>query len=397
MPEACYLDWAATAPLGEESARAMAPYMVPGTGNILFGGNANSLHTAGRAAFAALEAARETIAAGLNARRPDEVIFTSGATESNNAALSGIVSACQRRALQQGRRGFIPHIVVSAIEHDSVLEPARKLKAQGFELTELKCDRNGFIGAGALRDALRDNTVLVSIQTANNEIGTIQDINALVSVAHVGGALFHTDAVQALGKIPLDLAASGVDAASFSAHKVQGPKGVGLLYLKAMTPFNAYLAGGGQEQGRRSGTQNVCGAVGFAAACVAVQARQAEEQRRLMQLRDRLYRELAAFKGVFPSVAVEAGSGRFLPHIVNVCVAGFESETLILRLDRAGFAVSGGSACSSHSLEPSHVLRAIGVADQKALGSLRLSFGYYTKESDIDAFLAAFSESLKEH
>lgn len=390
MPDRVYLDWAASAPLCEESAQAMAPYLVPGIANLATGGNANSLHSVGRKAFAALEGARACVAQSLNAARPDEVVFTSGATEANNAALRGIVAACEKRARQQGRRDFVPHIIVSAIEHDSVLVPARALKAQGCELTVLKPDRNGLIDPRSFADALQDTTVLASIQMANNEIGTVQKIKELASLAHGAGVLFHSDGVQALGKVPLDLARIGADAVSLSAHKAAGPKGVGVLYLKAATPFEACLVGGGQEAGKRSGTQNVCGAVGFAAACQAACERQAEEARRLMGLRDRLYEGLGSLDGVYPSVAVEAGSCGFLPHIVNVCVAGFESETMILRLDRAGFAVSGGSACSSHSLEPSHVLRAIGIPDERAYGSLRVSFGHYTAQGDIDAFLEAF-------
>ena len=396
MFDKVYLDWAATAPLCEESAEAMAPYLVPGLENLAVGGNANSLYSVGRKAFAALEGARESLAQDLHAGRPDEVVFTSGATEANNAALRGIVSACEKRARQQGRRGFVPHIVVSAIEHDAVLETARALKAQGCELTVLSPDKDGFIDPGSFADALQDNTVLASVQTANNEVGTVQAISELASLAHGAGVLFHTDGVQALGKAPFDLAGSGVDAASFSAHKVGGPKGVGALYLKAGTPFDACLTGGGQEGGKRSGTQNVCGAVGFAAACQAACGRQGEEARRLMGLRDRLYEGLAAFGCVSPSVAVPAGSLGFLPHIVNVCVKGFESETLILRLDRAGFAVSGGSACSSHSLDPSHVLSAIGIPREQAYGSLRMSLGLYTTQDDIDAFLEAFRSCINE-
>ncbi|MCL2889499.1 MAG: aminotransferase class V-fold PLP-dependent enzyme, partial [Eggerthellaceae bacterium] len=233
------------------------------------------------------------------------------------------------------------------------------------------------------------------IQLANNEIGSIQDIAALARVAHEAGILFHTDAVQALGKIPLDLSALGVDAASFSAHKLSGPKGCGALYLKAKIPFESLLVGGGQEEGRRSGTQNVCGAVGFAAALKAALVRQTQELPRLTKMRDGLYAALTALEKLHPSVLVEPGSSYFLPHIANVCVEGQESETLILRLDKAGFAVSGGSACSSHSLEPSHVLRAIGLPEKLAFGSLRLSFGFATSENDIESFLKAFRAVLK--
>jgi len=399
MPPAdpVYLDWAASAPLCAASAQAMAPFLAPGTANLAFGANANSLHSAGRAAFAALEAARESLAAALRARRPDELVFTSGATEANNAALLGIALACRQRALQQGKKGFGGHIVVLAIEHDSVLEPAARLKALGFEVSLLRPDRSGFLSLEAFQAALRPDTVLASVQTANNEIGSLQDIPALAAAAHAAGALFHTDAVQALGKVPVDLAGSGVDAASFSAHKVGGPKGVGALYLKATTPFDALLVGGGQEAGKRSGTSNVCGALGFTAAAVAAVACQEAEAARLTALRDRIYAGLAETGRAVATVPVEAGSTRFAPHIANVCVAGMESETLIIRLDQAGFAVSGGSACSSRSLEPSHVLRSIGVADRLAQGALRVSIGALTTAEDIEAFIEAFQECVRRH
>ncbi|MDR2715619.1 MAG: cysteine desulfurase, partial [Coriobacteriaceae bacterium] len=358
------------------------------------GGNANSLHSVGRKAFSALEDARARVARSVGAGRPDDIVFTSGATEANNAAVKGIVAACTKRAVQQGRRGFVPHLIASAIEHDSVLAPVRELKAQGCEATLLKPDRNGFITPAAFQAALRENTVLASVQMANNEVGTIQPIGELAAIAHGAGALFHADAAQALGKIAIDLHGIGVDAASFSAHKAGGPQGTGALFLKARTPFEAFLTGGGQEQGRRSGTQNICGAVGFAAACEAARAMQEQECRRQTALRDRLYERLAAHDCVMPSVAVEPGSARFLPNVVNVCVAGFESETLILKLDRAGFAVAGGSACSSQSLKPSHVLRALGISDDRALGSLRVSWGRSTTAADIDAFTTAFFACL---
>ncbi|MEG2863834.1 MAG: cysteine desulfurase family protein [Eggerthellaceae bacterium] len=389
-----YLDWAATTPLGEAAARAMEPYLVPGRDNIVFGGNANSLHSSGRAAFKALEEARALIARSLGARRPDEVVFTSGATEADNATLFGVVSALARQAKQQGRRDFVPHVITTAFEHDAILAPSKVLQSRGVEVTLLTPTRQGFIDPASLRAAMRDNTVLVSIMAANNEIGTIQPLEELVSIAHAGGALFHSDMVQALGKCAINLEALGVDAASFSAHKICGPKGVGVLYLRANTPFDPFLLGGGQEAGRRSGTQNVCGAVGFAAACEAACADVEAEAARLRNLRDYLYASLIALPGVRSSVEVAAGSCDHLPTIVNVLVEGFESETLILRLDFSGYCVSGGSACSSHSLAPSHVLNAIGITHDEALGSLRISMGRFTTREDIDGFLIAFNKAL---
>lgn len=394
MARLVYLDWAATAPLCEESACALAPYLASGTETLCFG-NANSLHSVGRKAFIDLENAREKCAYLLGAARPDEIIFTSGATEANNAALLGITRAYVAQQKQQGKHDFVPHIVISAIEHDSVLSVAKSLKASGIEVTLLKPDRNGFIHPDEFRNVLCENTLLASIQLANNEIGTIQDIKNLTSIAHERNVFFHTDAVQALGKIAINVRELGIDAASFSGHKVSGPKGVGILYLKANTPFSPLIVGGGQEQDRRSGTQNVSGVVGMIAACEAACDNQVEENERLTQLRDSLYRQLCANERVFPSVLVEKESSKFLPNIVNICVEGFESETLVLRLDQAGFAVSGGSACSSSSLEPSHVLQAIGIARDLSLGSLRVSLGRLTTEEEIENFLEAFKKCVE--
>lgn len=389
-----YLDYAATAPLIEEAVQAMAPYMQPGRANIAYGGNANSLHVPGRAAFAALEDARRRIARALGAQRPDELILTSGATEADNAALFGLANAAVAARRRAGAGDFTPHVVVSAIEHDAVLAPAKRLEQQGFRVTRVAPNRAGFITPEALAAVLDANTVLASVMTANSELGSIQPVAELTKAAHAVGALFHTDATQALGKTPVDVSAWGCDAASFSAHKVGGPKGIGALYVKARTPFDAYLLGGGQEAGRRSGTQNVAGAVGFAAAVEAAQANQPAETQRLAALRDKLYAALAATPGVHPTVDVAPGSTEYLPNIVHVLVDALESETLILRFDMRGFGVSGGSACSSHSLEPSHVLRAVGIGDDAAHGALRISMGRYTTEADIDNFIAAVGPVL---
>ena len=389
-----YLDYAATAPLIEEAAQSMAPYMQPGRANIAYGGNANSLHVPGRAAFAALEDARRRIARALGAQRPDELILTSGATEADHAALFGLANAAVAARRRAGAGDFTPHVVVSAIEHDAVLAPAKRLEQQGFRVTRVAPNRAGFITPEALAAVLDANTVLVSVMTANSELGSIQPVAELAKAAHAAGALFHTDATQALGKTPVDVCAWGCDAASFSAHKVGGPKGIGALYVKARTPFDAYLLGGGQEAGRRSGTQNVAGAAGFAAAVEAAQANQPAETQRLAALRDKLYAALAATPGVHPTVDVAPGSTEYLPNIVHVLVDALESETLILRFDMRGFGVSGGSACSSHSLEPSHVLRAVGIGDDAAHGALRISMGRYTTEADIDNFIAAVGPVL---
>lgn len=397
MTDRIYMDWAATTPLCTESAVAMAPYMTGGMDNIAFGANANSLHSEGRAAFAALESARIEVARCIGARG-DEVIFTGGATESDNMALFGIVHAAKDAAEQSGRKDFVPHFIVSAIEHDAVLKAAHYLAQQGIaELDVIGVDAKGFVDPNDVAQAMKPTTVLVSIMLANNEVGSIQPIAEIARIAHAGGALMHTDAVQALGKVPFDCRSLGVDAMSLSAHKICGPKGIGALYLRKGTPCVPYILGGGQESGMRSGTQNVAGAVGFAAAikaCCADKTVRAAEIDRQRGLQRRLIEGLLAHDCVRLSVPVDESPREYLPNIVNVCVAGFESETLILRFDMQGVALSGGSACSSHSLDPSRVLSAIGISRDRALGSLRFSIGRYTTQDDIDRCLEAFRTVL---
>ncbi len=392
-PGYVYLDYAATAPLCEEALEAMKPYLTCGRDNLALNMNANSLHSPGRAAFEALEAARKSIAHDVGASRPSEIVFTSGATESDDTVLLGIAPAAAEARRAKGE-SFTSHVIVSDIEHEAVLMPARRLEQQGFRVTRLRPDPEGFITPSALCEAIDSDTVLVSVQAANSELGSVQPVAELARIAHESGALFHVDATQALGKMPLDVREWDVDAASFSAHKVGGPKGIGALYVKARTPFAAFELGGGQEAGRRSGTQNVMGAAGFAAACHAVCGMEPAESARLRELRDYLYEKLSQVAGVRATVDVPKGSERFLPNIVHVLADDLESETLILRLDMKGFGVSGGSACSSHSLEPSHVLRSIGIDGDEAYGALRISMGRYTTREDVEGFLGAFAEAL---
>ena len=391
---AVYLDYAATAPLCEEAARAMAPYFTFDPTGIGVNANANSLYNAGRAAFSALEEARKTIARCVGAK-PHEIIFTSGATEADNAAVFGMVSAEVQRRRRAGSGNFTPRFITSSFEHHAILSPAKRLKQTGVEVVYLKPNRAGFIEPRALAEVLNERTVLVSIQLANSEIGAIQPVDTLARMTHEAGALFHTDATQALGKVPLDFHTLGVDAASVSAHKIGGPKGVGALYLRERTPFETQIVGGGQEAHRRSGTQNVPGVTGFAAALAAAVELQPHETVRLTALRDLVYAQLLAMPQVIPSVNVPAGSSDYLPNIVHVMVRGFESETLVLRLDNAGYCVSGGSACSAGSLDPSHVLTSLGIERDRAQGALRISMGRYTTESDIRGFLDACAKIIQ--
>lgn len=393
-----YLDYAASSPLLEEALDAMAPFMQAGR-DALAGMNPNALSLPGRDAFKALEDARRDAASAIGAHRPDEVVFTSGATEADNAAIIGMAKAAyDARIREKGAKAFdggMPEIIVSAIEHDAVLNPAKRLEREGYKVIALPPDGDGFVEVSTLQDAITPNTLLVSVQMANSEIGSIQPVRQLADKAHEAGAVFHTDATQALGKIPVDMDGLNVDAASFSSHKIGGPKGVGALYLRNRTPFCSQMSGGGQEAGKRSGTQNVAGAVGFAAACKSAVCTQAQEVERLRTLRDRLYRDMPAFDAIQQTVDVEEGSLDYLPNIANFCISGMESETSVIRFDSLGFAISGGSACASRSLEPSHVLKAIGIPSDVALGEIRISMGRFTEKEDIDALLHSIPEVLE--
>lgn len=371
--ETVYFDYAATTPVDERVVDAMLPFLTERFGN------PNSLYALGRDSYRALEDARERFAKGIGAAKPNEVLFTGAGTESDNAALIGILN----RVSPDGGA----HLIVSAYEHHAILEPAHWLEKHGYEVTYLKPRADGHIHADDLRAAMRENTKLVSIMHANNEIGAVNDIAALAEVAHEGGALIHTDAAQSLGKVPFDVVALGLDAASFSAHKIYGPKGVGGLYLKQGTRFEPQLKGGGQEFKKRSGTQNVAGVTGFATALELMLEEQPTEGPRLAALRDRLIEGVtSALENTEPT----APGGQRLPNIAPMLIKGVEGEAMLLQLDNKGIAVSTGSACSSGSLEPSHVLLSCGIAQEIAHGSLRLSIGRFTTERDVDYFLEVF-------
>ncbi len=372
MERTIYLDYAATTPVDPRVLEAMLPYFSEHFGN------PNSLYALGRDAYRALEQAREDVAAGIHAEHPNEVIFTGGGTESDNAALIGIAT----RAAPDGG-----HIIVSAFEHHAVLEPAEYLEKHGYAVTYLKPRADGLIHVDDLKAALRPETVLVSVMHGNNELGTVQPIAELAEAAHSVGAYMHTDAAQTLGKVPFDVRELGIDAASFSGHKIYGPKGIGVLYLKRRTPFAPFLRGGGQEFKKRSGTQNVPGAVGFAKALHVMLEEYPTEAPRLTALRDRI------IDGVTSSLenteATAKGDPR-LPNIAHLLIKGVEGEAMLLQLDAKGIAVSTGSACSSGSLEPSHVLLSIGCPAELAHGSLRASVGRLTTAEDVEFFLEVF-------
>ncbi len=370
MDHIVYLDYAATTPVDERVLDAMMPFLRERYGN------ANSLYALGRDAYKAMEDARERVAASIGASHPSEVIFTSGGTESDNTALIGLATGGGRSS---------GHIIVSAFEHHAVLEPAEWLGKHGFDVTELGPRPDGLIHAEDLKAAMREDTVLVSVMHGNNEIGTIQPIRELADVAHAGGAVFHTDAAQTLGKVNFNVDELGVDAASFSSHKIYGPKGFGALYLRKGTRMAPYMMGGGQESRRRSGTQNTAGAAGFARALEIMDAERPAETPRLTALRDRLVEGVLDRLELTSLNAAETEAR--LPHIANFIIKGVEGEAMLLHLDAKGIAISTGSACSSGSLKPSHVLLAIGCPQEFAHGSLRVSLGRYTTEEDIDFFV----------
>lgn len=378
MDSYVYLDYAASAPMvpeakAAEAAYAEAPYA---------GANPNSLHTLGREAAMALEGARREIAKALGGGfRPGEIVFTSGGTESNNLALYGIAEGARARDRKRTR------VVVSAIEHDSELDVVPALKDRGFAVTLVRPGRDGRIAPEELERAAGPDCALVSIMSANNETGVIQPVAELAEIAHKAGALMHTDAVQAFGRIPL--AIDTCDAVSIAAHKVGGPVGIGALALRMRCPFRPQNFGGGQEAGKRPGTQDVRGALAFAAAAKAQTDHLAERRSACAAKANRLFQKICApGTGIQPTTTAQIDDTR-LPGMVSIYVPGLDSETLILKLDQKGFEVSAGSACSSGSLDPSHVLSAMGIARNDALGALRISFDERVSDEDLDRFADA--------
>lgn len=377
--ETVYLDYAASAPLRPEALDAQRAYdEAP-----FAGANPNSLHSLGRAAARALDDARRDIVRALGGGfRPSDVVFTSGGTESNNLAVLGLAEAARARSSRRKK------VIVSSIEHDSVLDVRGALRDRGFEVVLAPVGRDGAVRPDALAGLLDDGTALVSVMYANNETGVIQPIGELSRLSRAAGAVFHTDAVQAFGHVPLEL--SEVDAVSVAAHKLGGPVGVGALVVRGRVPLRPLALGGGQEGGRRAGTQDVRGALAFAAVARACAARLDQDRRLVSRRASMLYEGLCApGTGIVPTTDANMGCGR-LPGIVSVLVPEVDSETLILALDQEGFEVSAASACSSGSLDASHVLLAMGVPRNEALGSLRISFDERVDEED----LARFTDTL---
>ena len=362
------MDNAATTPVSPAVLEKMLPYFSECYGN------ANSIHSTGLDARKALNAARKKVAAALNCN-PEEVYFTSGGSESDNWALKGVAFANRKKG---------NHIITSAIEHHAILHTCEWLEKQGFEITYVPVDADGLVNPADVEAAITDKTILISIMAANNELGTIEPIEEIAKIAHAHHVLFHTDAVQAIGAIPVDVRAIGCDLLSLSGHKFHGPKGVGALYIKQGTRIDNLIHGGAQERGRRASTENVAGIVGMAEAIELATANIPEKAARISALRDQLIDGLTAL----PYVRLNGHRTKRLPGNVNVSVRFIEGESLLLRLDLAGVAASSGSACTSGSLDPSHVLLAIGLPHEIAHGSLRLSLSDTTTQEEVDYVLS---------
>lgn len=362
-----YLDHAATTPPRPEVRAAMEPFLSPDAF-----GNPSSLHADGQRAKRALDAARDTLADAVGCRFA-EVSFTSGGTESDNAALAGVMLANRARG---------DHFITTRIEHEAVLNTARFLESLGFRATYLPVDGEGRVSPQSVQDALSDRTVLVSVIHASNEVGTVQPLREIAGLVHARGALLHSDAVQTLGQLPVRMDDLGVDLLTVSAHKIYGPKGAGALCVRGGVAIEPFLHGGGQERGRRSGTENVAAVAGFAEAVRRLLPERAAEAARLSALRDFL---LAGLRAAIPGLVLNGpeGDGR-LPNNLNVSLPGLDAETLLLALDRAGVSASSGSACASGSIEPSHVLTAMGLPESRIKSALRLTLGRGTTREQLE-------------
>jgi len=365
MTQRIYLDHAATTPLRPEVRAAMEPYLsADGFGN------PSSLHADGQRAKRALDAARDTLACALGAQF-SEITFTSGGTEADNAALVGVMLA----------RGRGSHLITTQIEHEAVIETARFLEKLGFSVTYLPVDEQGRVAPRSVADALTDRTALVSVMHANNEVGTVQPLREIADLVHAHEAYLHADAVQTFSQLPVNVHDLGVDLLSVSAHKIYGPKGVGALYVRSGIPIEPLLHGGGQERERRAGTENVPAIAGFGEAVRLLLPEREAVAARLTLLRDTF---LAALRQRIPNMVLNGHPAERLPNNINLSFPGLDAETLLLTLDRAGISASSGSACTSGSIEPSHVLTAMGLPDDRVNSAIRLTLGRDTTRAEVD-------------
>jgi len=372
-----YMDNHATTPMDPRVLEAMLPYFTD-----TFGNAASRNHSFGWSAEEGVENARAQVARLINAD-PKEIVFTSGATESDNLAIKGVAEMYKEKG---------DHIITSVVEHKAVLDTCKRLEKDGYQVTYLPVDDMGLVRIEDLQDAITDKTILISIMYANNEIGVINPIGEIGRIAHERGVLFHTDAVQGVGKVPIDVQAMNVDLLSLTAHKIYGPKGCGALYVRKKGPrvrLTPQMDGGGHERGMRSGTLNVPGIVGLGKACELCYQEMAEESKRLTYLRDKMIREITT---QLPDAYVNGHPTQRLPHNVNISYAYVEGESLLMGLKEV--ALSSGSACTSASLEPSYVLKSLGVGDELAHSSIRYGLGRFNTEEEVDYVIARTIETV---
>jgi cysteine desulfurase len=369
-----YMDHAATTYTAEEVVKAMLPYFSEEFGN------PSSVYSIGQSNKTALDLARKQVASAINAQ-PDEIYFTNGGTESDNWALKGVAFANERKG---------KHIITTAIEHHAILHSCEWLASRGFEVTYLPVDEYGMVSPESVEKAIRPDTILISVMYANNEVGTIEPIAQIGKIARDHGIYFHTDAVQAVGHVPIDVIADNIDLLSLSGHKFYGPKGTGALYIRKGTRIQNFIHGGAQEKKRRAGTENVPGIVGLGAAIERAVNEMPEETKRLSALRDELTRELLKI----PATHLNGHPTKRLPNNTNIIFEYIEGESILLFLNMKGICASTGSACNSASLEPSHVLTAMGISHEIAHGSIRLTVGERTTEEDVKYVIAALTETV---
>lgn len=364
-----YFDHAATTPTHPDVLEKMLPYFTEEFGN------PSSVYRMARSSKTAVDTAREQVAKAIGAADEKEIYFTAGGTESDNWAIIGIAESYKNKG---------NHIITTKIEHHGVLHTCEYLEKHGYEVTYLDVNAEGLIDLEALKEAITDQTILITVMYANNEIGTVQDIPAIGAIAKEAGVIFHTDAVQAVGHIPINVVESNIDLLSISGHKLYGPKGIGALYVRKGVKLRAFIHGGGQERKRRAGTENVPGIVGIGAAIERAVTNMEAENKRLIELRDYMIQEVTE---KIPYCWLNGSAEQRLPNNVNISFEFIEGESMLIMLDMKGFCASSGSACTSGSLDPSHVLLAIGLPHEKAHGSLRLSLGESNTKEQVDAFV----------
>ena len=370
-----YFDNSATTKIKDEVLDAMLPYLTNQYGN------ASSIYSLGRESKRAIEKARKQVASLINCA-PEEIYFTSCGSESDNTALKGI-------AYKYRNKGN--HIITSKIEHPAILNTCKNLESKGYEITYLNVDKNGIIDMNQLLNSIKPTTILISIMTANNEIGTIEPIKQISEIAHKKNIIFHTDSVQAIGNIKIDVQRQGIDMLSLSGHKIYAPKGIGVLYVKKGIDFERFIDGGHQEKNKRAGTENVAEIVGLGKACELAERNLEYHQQKIKSLRDYCVQQIET---KIPNIHINGGTQNRLPGNINISFEQMESEELLYRLDEVGICASGGSACSSGETAPSHVLTAIGVPAQLAKKAVRFSFGDFNTKNDVDYLVSNLERIL---